>query len=311
MSLTLRFLGTAASRPTVERGVSSLALIREGETLMFDCGEGTQRQMMRYGITFALDDIFVTHWHHDHFLGIPGLLRTLALQGRTEPLRVWGPKGGDRILRQAERLGQDRLTYPVEVAELSDGSTVRREDYSINAFSVQHRGAVALGYALVEDTRLGRFDPDHARALGIPEGPLWGRIHKGESITLEDGRVVAPSELVGPTRAGRTVVYTGDTRPCAATIDAARNADVLIHEATFGDDEAERAAETGHSTAREAAQVAAAAGVQRLLLTHVSARYSWNTSEIEREAQEVFAASSYVRDGAEIDVPFRDAEPSA
>jgi ribonuclease Z len=288
-----------------------VALIREGETLMFDCGEGTQRQMMRYGITFALDDIFVTHWHHDHFLGIPGLLRTLALQGRTEPLRVWGPKGGDRILRQAELLGQDRLTYAVEVAELTDGSTVRRKDYAINAFSVQHRGAVALGYALVEDTRLGRFDPDHARALGIPEGPLWGRIHKGESITLEDGRVVAPSELVGPTRDGRTVVYTGDTRPCAATINAARNADVLIHEATFGDDEAERAAETGHSTAREAAQVAAAAEVQRLLLTHVSARYSWNTSEIELEARQVFAASSYVRDGAEIDVPFRDATPNA
>ncbi len=308
MSLLIRFLGTAASRPTVERGVSSLAIIREGETLMFDCGEGTQRQMMRYGISFALNDIFVTHWHHDHFLGLPGLLRTLSLQGRTEPLRVWGPKGGERILRQAELLGQDRLTYALDVTELAAGDTVRRRDYAITPFAVQHRGANAFGYALAEETRLGRFDPEQARALGIPEGPLWGRIHKGESVTLDDGRVVAPAELVGPPRPGRTVVYSGDTRPCAATVEAARGADVLIHEATFGDDEAERAAETGHSTAREAAGVAAEAGVRRLLMTHVSARYSWDTGAIEREAREVFAASAYARDGTEVDVPFASGE---
>jgi ribonuclease Z len=306
VSLSVTFLGTAASRPTVERGTSSLALTREGETLLFDCGEGTQRQMMRYGITFALDDIFVTHWHHDHFLGIAGLMRTLSLSERVEPLRIWGPRGGQRIITQMEQLGHDRLSFPIEVTELNDGDELRRAAYSIRAFAVQHRGATALGYALVEDTRLGRFDPERARELGIPEGPLWGRIHRGESITLDDGRVVAPSELVGPTRPGRTVVYTGDTRPCAATIDAALDADLLVHEATFGDDEADRARETGHSTAREAAQVAAGANVRRLLMTHVSARYSWNTSDLEREAREVFAAASYARDGGVYDVPFQE-----
>ncbi len=312
MSLSLTFLGTAASRPTVERGTSSLALTREGETLLFDCGEGTQRQMMRYGVTFALDDIFVTHWHHDHFLGIAGLIRTLALGERQTPLRIWGPRGGQRIVTQMEQLGHDRLSFPVEVTELADGDELRRGAYGVRAFAVQHRGTTALGYAVVEDTRLGRFDPARASALGIPEGPLWGRIHRGESITLEDGRVVDPAELVGPTRPGRTVVYTGDTRPCAATIDAARNADLLVHEATFGDEEAERARETGHSTAREAAQVAAAAAVRRLLMTHVSARYSWNTSDLEREAREVFAASSYARDGGVHDVPFQEsAAPAA
>ncbi len=310
MSLSVTFLGTAASRPTVERGTSSLALTREGETLLFDCGEGTQRQMMRYGVTFALDDIFITHWHHDHFLGIAGLIRTLALNERREPLRIWGPRGGQRIVTQMEQLGHDRLTFPIEVTELQDGDALRRDAYTLRAFAVQHRGATALGFALVEDTRLGRFDPEHARALGIPEGPLWGRIHRGESITLADGRTVRPDELVGPTRPGRTVVYTGDTRPCAATIDAALGADLLVHEATFGDEEADRARETGHSTAREAAQVAAGAGVRRLLLTHVSARYSWNTSELEREAREVFAATTYARDGGVYDVPFHEVATS-
>lgn len=311
MSLSLTFLGTAASRPTVERGTSALALTREGETLLFDCGEGTQRQMMRYGTTFALDDIFVTHWHHDHFLGIAGLLRTFSLNGRAEPLRIWGPRGGTKVVRAMEALGHDRLTYPIEVTELADGDALERTAYTIKAFAVQHRGTPALGYALVEHTRLGRFDPERARALGVPEGPMWGRIHRGEPVTLEDGRVVTPAELVGPTRPGRTVVLTGDTRPCAATIEAARGADLLVHEATFGDDEATRAKETGHSTASEAAAVARDAGVRRLLLTHVSARYSWNPSDLEREARAVFAASSFARDGMTVEVPYRETADEA
>jgi ribonuclease Z len=306
VSLALTFLGTAASRPTVERGTSSIALTREGETLLFDCGEGTQRQMMRYGVSFAFDDIFVTHWHHDHYLGIAGLLRTLALNERREPLRIWGPRGGTRVVEQLEQLGHGRLDYPLVVTELGDGDELQRTAYRIRAFAVQHRGTPALGYALAEETRLGRFDPERARALGIPEGPLWGRIHRGEPITLDDGRVVPASELVGPTRPGRTVVYTGDTRPCPSTVTAARGADLLVHEATFGDDEAARARETGHSTAREAAAVAAEAGVRRLVMTHVSARYSWNTGDLEREAREVFPAASFARDGGIIDIPYRE-----
>ena len=306
MSLAIRFLGTVASRPTVERGVSALAIVREGDTLLFDCGEGTQRQMMRYGISFALNDIFITHWHHDHFLGLLGLVRTLALQGRTEPLRVWGPRGGARMLRHPDLLGPDRLTFPLEVNEVTPGQSISRGEYRVVPFAVEHRGSVALGYALVEDERRGRFNPDLARDLGIPEGPLWGRLHRGESVSLADGRVVTAETLVGPTRSGRTIVYTGDTRPCEATVTAARGADVLIHEATFGDEEAERAGETGHSTAREAAIIAARAGVKRLILTHVSARYSRDTSELEAQARDAFAATQVARDGVEVVVRFAE-----
>lgn len=302
--LALRFLGTVASRPTIERGVSSLVIVREGDTLMFDCGEGTQRQMMRYGISFALNDIFISHWHHDHFLGLLGLLRTLSLQGRTDVLRIWGPRGAQRVLRQADLLGHERLSFPLEVTELSDGDDIRRQDFRVRPFSVDHRGARALGFALVEDERRGRFNPDLARQLGVPEGPLWGRLHRGEAITLDDGRVITAEALVGPTRPGRTVVYTGDTRPCDATVEMARGANVLVHEATFGDEEMERAHETGHSTAREAATIAARAGVGRLILTHISARYSRDTSDLEAQAREVFRPTVVARDGFEVDVPF-------
>jgi ribonuclease Z len=291
----------------VERGVSSLALVREGETLMFDCGEGTQRQMMRYGVGFTLEDIFFTHFHTDHYLGVLGLLKTLSLQVREQPLRIWGPQGAQALFKRAEGLGNEKLTFPLTVTDLESGAIVRRKDYEIRAFEVEHRKGAALGYALAEDIRRGRFDPDHARALGIPEGPLWGRIHKGESITLEDGRVVAPSELVGPDRTGRKVVITGDTRPCAATIEQSLGADLLVHEATFGDEEQPRAMETMHSTAREAATVAKMAGVKRLALTHFSARYSRDPSDLGREAREVFSGDvTLARDGMEIEVPFTD-----
>src|ERR1041384_2558810 len=205
MSLAVRFLGTSASRPTVERNVSSVAIIREGETLMFDCGEGTQRQMMRYGISFALADIFFTHLHSDHILGVVGLLRTMSLQGRTDPMRLWGPKGASRVLRRGGYFGCERLALPVEIAELASGDRVQRAGYSLRVFEVDHRGSLSIGFALVEEERKGRFNPDRARELGIPEGPLWGKIHRGEAVTLEDGRVVEPAELVGPRRPGRSV----------------------------------------------------------------------------------------------------------
>ncbi len=307
MPLSIRFLGTSASRPTVERGVSSLALVREGETLLFDCGEGTQRQMMRYGVSFNFGDVFFSHFHTDHYLGIIGLLRTMALQGRTELLRCWGPRGAARTLKKCESLGADRLTFPLEVTELAPGDVVRRKEYEVQAIGAEHRGAVAVGWAVVEDIRRGRFNPDRARELGIPEGPLWGRIHHGESVTLDDGREVIPSDLVGVTRPGRRVVITGDTRPCDATRLAAQGADLLVHESTFGDEESERAVETGHSTAREAATLAQEAGVSRLVLTHLSARYTRDVSDLEREARSVFPRTTIARDGMEIDIPFRDA----
>ena len=309
MSLSLRLLGTSASRPTVERNVASLAVVREGETLLFDCGEGTQRQMMRYGVSFGLEDIFFTHFHADHVIGVIGLMRTMSLQGRSEPLRLWGPRGAVRTLKRAEEFGMDRLSFGVEIVEVEPGQRVARKDYAIEAYAVDHRGAKALGYAIIEDDRKGRFHPDHARELGVPEGPLWGEIHRGRPVTLPDGRVIEPSELVGAPRSGRRIVLTGDTRPCAATIDIARGADVLVHEATFGDEEAARAVETGHSTAREAAIVARDAGVGTLLLTHFSARYSRDAADLGKEARQCFERTLVGKDGFELEVPYRDVEP--
>lgn len=308
MSLSVLLLGTSASRPTVERNVSAIAVHREGETMLFDCGEGTQRQMMRYGASFALADIFFTHFHADHLLGVVGLMRTMALQGRTDPLHLWGPRGARRILQRAESLGFERLAFPVEINEMAADERLQRNGYEIIAFAVDHRGSASLGYVVAEEERKGRFNPDVARELGIPEGPLWGRIHRGMPITLEDGRVIEPSALVGPRRPGRRVVITGDTRPCDATIDASRGADLLVHEATFGDEEAERAKETGHSTAREAAEVARTAGARRLVLTHVSARYSRDAMELDREARAVFPNVTLGRDGMEVEVPFRESD---
>ncbi len=305
MSLSIVLLGTSASRPTVERNVSSIALTREGETMLFDCGEGTQRQMMRYGVSFALGDIFFTHFHADHVIGVIGLMRTMALQGREDPLRLWGPVGAGRHLKRAEQFGVDRITFPVEVRELELGDQVKRGDFAVTAFGVDHGPGPAMGYALVEVDRKGRFDPARARELGIPEGPLWGRIHRGEAVSLPDGRIVESTELVGPPRAGRTVVITGDTRPTERTVEAASGADLLVHEATFGDEEADRAVETGHSTAREAAIIARRAGCRRLVLSHFSARYSRDTTALEAQAREEFPEVTIGRDGMEIDVPFR------
>jgi ribonuclease Z len=308
MSLTVRFLGTSASRPTVERNVTSLAVIREGETLLFDCGEGTQRQMMRYGTSFSLRDIFFTHMHADHMLGVIGLVRTLALQGREEPMTLWGPPGSEMLLRRAIAIGSDREKFAIEYREITPETPVKRKAYSIVPYPVDHGGKVAIGYSLVEDERLGRFNPQLARDLGIPEGPMWGMLHRGEAVTLSDGRVIEPLSLVGPSRPGRRIVFSGDGRPCEGTIEAARGADLLIHEATFADEEGQRALDTGHSTAREAAGVAATAGVNLLVLTHLSARYSVTAADLLREAKEAFANTRIARDGLEIEVPFADAE---
>jgi len=295
--LTVTFLGTSAARPTVERNVSGLAVHREGETMLFECGEGTQRQMMRYGVSFALSEIFFTHFHADHFLGVIGLIRTLGLQGRPEPLLLYGPKGAKKVLNDAIKLGVERVPFPVEITELKAGETIKKDEYELRAFATEHGGG-SIGYALKEHERRGRFDVEKAKAAGIPEGPLWGKIAKGE--------MPGPEGVVGPPRPGRLVVFTGDTRPTASVVDAAQGADLLIHEATFGEEEKERAKETGHSTAKEAAQVALAAGVKKLMMCHVSARYSMSAEELVKEAREVFPNASVAKDGMEVDVPFSD-----
>ena len=301
--LSATFLGTGASCPTVDRNVAGLAVQREGETILFDCGEGTQRQMMRYGVGFSFTEVFFTHFHADHMLGITGLLRTMGLQDRTAPVTLYGPRGAQRILGAAMSLGIERNKFPVEVVEIRAGDRLRRDEYDIVVFETEHR-ADTVGYALAEHTRLGRFHPERARELGVPEGPLWGRLHKGETVALDDGRTVSPADLVGPTRRGRTLVYSGDTRPHLALLQAARGADLLIHEATFGGDEAERAVETGHSTAAEAARVALEAGVRRLVLTHISPRYTRDAPELLAEARAVFPETTIARDGMTVEVPF-------
>jgi ribonuclease Z len=307
--LSVTFLGTGAACPTVDRNVSGLALAREGETFLFDCGEGTQRQMMRYGVGFSFRDLFFTHYHSDHFLGVIGLLRTMGLQDRKEGVTLYGPKGAARILTHALSVGIEKTKFPVEIVELRAGDVLDRGEYEIRVFETDHRTADTVGYALVEHDRLGRFDPERARELGVPEGPLWGKIHRGESVALEDGSVVRPEQLVGPSRPGRTVVYSGDTRPCSTVLEAARGADLLIHEATFGQDEQVLAVERGHSTAREAALLAREAGVRRLVLTHISARYSREAPELYADAAEVFGEVTIARDGMCVEVPFPDRRP--
>jgi ribonuclease Z len=232
----------------------------------------------------------------------------MALQGRTDPMSIYGPRGSARLLDQAVHLGVDRVPFAVTIDEVAPGDRIAGDEYAVEAFDVLH-GTSAVGWALVEDARLGRFDVDRARELGVPEGPLFGRLHRGQVVEV-DGRVVDPQEVVGPSRPGRLVVYTGDTRPCASTVERARGADLLIHEATFGAEEHDRAVETYHSTAEEAGRVAAEAGVARLLLTHLSARYSDQPSPLEDEARAHFHRARVAYDGQVVAVPYAD-EPDA
>ncbi|UCF20766.1 MAG: ribonuclease Z [Gemmatimonadota bacterium] len=308
--LRVMFIGTSSARPTVSRNTSALAVQRGADLYLFDCGEGTQRQMMRYGVGFMVREIYLTHMHADHYLGVVGLLRTMSLQDRLEALAIYTPPGGEELLRQAVGLELAELSFPVRIEALVPDASNQHDGYSISAYAVSHPGG-ANGYVLRESARPGRFYPERALELGVPEGPLFGRLQRGEAVLAEDGRQVEPGDVMGPPRPGRTVVYTGDTRPCDSTVKVAAGCDLLIHEATFSDDEVDRAQRTGHSTARQAGEVAQAAGVHRLVLTHLSARYSERAYVLEREAKRACGGACEVLvayDGLTIEVPFRDAE---
>ena len=301
MDLDLVFLGTAGSTPTAQRAASATLFRRGGDRLLVDCAEGTQRQLLRSDVGLAeLPEIYLTHLHADHYLGLPGMLKTFALRGRDVPLTVYGPSGL-RDLVSALRRVFGRLTYPLELVELEVGETLERDGYSIRTFAVEHR-VTALGYAFVEEPRPGRFDLDAAAALGVPDGPARGALQRGEAVTLADGTIVQPEQVLGEARAGRRVALTGDTGPTASVVEAVTGFDVLVHDATFCADERERARETGHSTAGEAALVAREAGVGLLALTHISSRYGGR--DVEEEARELFPSTVVPRDFDTIEVPF-------
>jgi ribonuclease Z len=296
MDLSLFFAGTAGSVPTARRGLPATLLRRGGDRLLFDCGEGTQRQLLR---TVGLPDVeavYLTHLHADHWLGLPGMLKSFDLRDRDAPLAVYGPPGTQDLMR-AMRLVYGRLGYPFGVVELEAGEAVQYDGYEIAAFNVRHRGAHAFGYAIVEDPRPGRFDDKLAIELGVPFGPDFGRLQRGETVNG-----VRPEQVVGPERPGRRIVISGDTAPCDMVRAHAVDADVLVHEATFTEDERERAFETGHSTARQAAEIAREADVRLLALTHVSTRYGGG--EIRDEARTVFERTVVPRDFDAIEIPY-------
>jgi len=307
------FLGTSGAVPTTARNPSSLMVRREGERFLFDAGEGTQRQMMRFSTGFAVSHLFVTHIHGDHVLGIPGLVQTWDFNDREDPLAIHVPAGTRGEIRDLVTATGVTPSYPVRINEVAPGDTaLDRADFEIRTFAVDHR-ATAVGYAIVEDDRKGRFDREKAEAeLGIPPGPAYGKLHEGEPVELDDGRVIRPEQVVGPPRPGRKVVYTGDTRPVDSTVEAADDADLLVHDATFAEDRADRAEATGHSTAREAAEIANSAGAKRLALTHLSTRYAGEADRLAGEARAVFEGEAFVPDdGDELDVPFPDADDNA
>src|SRR5205814_2397457 len=274
-----------------------------GERLLFDCGEGTQRQLLQSSVGLVdLRDVFLTHFHLDHWLGLPGMLKTFALRDRQVPLTVYGPPGLKQLFVELRRV-IGRLPYPFELVEVRAGDALERDGYRVLVVPVAH-GTAAVGYALAEEPRPGRFDVDAADALGVPFGPERGALQRGESITLADGRVITPDAVLGDVRPGRRVVLPGDTAPVETVRVLAEGADVLVHEATFAEEERARAAETLHSTALQAAELARAAGVRLLALTHLSPRYFG--PELIREAQNVFTATVVPRDFDVIEVPFAE-----
>jgi ribonuclease Z len=299
MDLDVVFLGTGGSVPTARRSTAAVLVRRGGERLLFDCGEGTQRQMQRSTGLVQLDRIFITHFHADHWLGLPGLLKTYDLQARERPLTLYGPRGLRELVGTLERL-IGRTKYPLALEEIGPGDGIPLEGGSVRPFEVQHR-ARAQGYALIEEPRPGRFDPEAAARLGVEPGPAFGALQRGEEVAGAHGRV-APEQVMGADRLGRKVVITGDTAPCEMTRVAAHGADLLIHDGSFAMEEADRARETGHSTARDAARLAREAEVRYLALVHVSSRY--NVTAVVEEAREEYPAAEAPRDFDVVEIPY-------
>ncbi|HEV7528675.1 MAG TPA: ribonuclease Z [Solirubrobacteraceae bacterium] len=296
MDLSLFFAGTGGSVPGARRGLPAILLRRGGDRLLFDCGEGTQRQLVRSVGLVDMECVFITHFHADHWLGLPGMLKSFALRERDQPLTVYGPRGLSELMGLMRAI-YGRLPYELSIVELEPAQTVERDGYMIAAVPVSHRAPSSFGYAIVEQPRPGHLDAQLAERLGVKPGPDFGRLQRGEAV---DG--VRPEQVMGPEREGRKIVLSGDTEPCEALAIAAHEADVLVHEATFTEEEAERARITAHSTAKQAAEVARDADVRLLALTHMSTRYAGG--QLRDEARAVFAATEAPRDFDTIEVPF-------
>jgi ribonuclease Z len=303
MDLSLFFVGTGGSVPSARRGLPALLLSRGGERLLFDCGEGTQRQLLRSIGLSDVDDVLITHFHADHWLGLPGMLKSFALRERTQPLTVYGPEGLRELMGAMRIVYGRRLPYELVLAELEPWEEIERDGYRIATVPVNHGARSAHAYALIEDDRPGTFDPDEAQRLGVAPGPAFGALQRGETVAG-----VRPAQVMGPARRGRRIVISGDTAPTQTLAVAAHAADVLVHEATFAEDEAERARETLHSTARQAAELAREAEVQLLAITHVSARYSGG--ELREQARAVFPNTEAPRDFDTIEVPYPERAPA-
>jgi ribonuclease Z len=299
MDLDVVFLGTGGSVPTARRATACLLVRAGGDRILIDCGEGAQRQMQRSTGLVQVDEIFITHFHADHYLGVPGLLKTYDLNEREAPLRVLGPPGLRDLFGALQRI-TGRVRYPLELVELGEADAVRRDTYEIRPFAVQH-SARAYGYAFVEDERPGRFDPDAAARLGVGAGPDFARLQAGETVAGADGPV-EPGQVMGEPRPGRKLVFAGDTAPCEMTRVAAHEAEFLVHEASFADEEVARAGETAHSTARQAARIAREAQVKALALVHISSRY--HVRAVLDEARQEFPAAFAPRDFDVVEVPF-------
>ena len=304
--LKLIFLGTGGSIPTPQRGLSAIAIRRKNELLLFDCGEGTQRQMIQARVGFhKKTKIFITHMHGDHVLGLPGLLQTMSLMDREKKLEIYGPQGIKAFVEAISQTVHFSLTFPVQVSEIEAGLVCEEKEYKVHATPSNHNNS-SLAYALIEKPRPGRFHPKKAKSLGVPEGPLWSKLQGGSSVKLPDGRIVKPEMVLGPPRPGRKIVYTGDTRPSENLVKLAENADLLIHEATFDDELMERAGEDGHSTPSQAAETAKDAGAKWLVLTHISARYR-DASLLLDQARKIFSNTDLAEDFLKLELPLPEA----
>ncbi|MGB2826190.1 MAG: ribonuclease Z [Thermoplasmata archaeon] len=298
------FLGTGGTYPSKERNVSSVAVQIGRDVVMFDCGEGTQRQLMHSSVSFMrMKAIMVTHLHADHFLGIPGLVQSMSLNGREEPLKIFGPLGTSEAVKSMLTLGYFKSQFDVQPVDLGPGETVEFETFHVKASEASHT-VPALIYALEEHPRPGKFDLGKATELGVPSGPLFRSLQEGNAVQTNRG-LVAPSQVIGEKRRGRKVVYTGDTRPCEGVHALATDADVLIHDCTFGSEHSTTASEFGHSTAKQAAETAKAANVHRLFLIHFSPRYD-DLGTLETEAREIFPNTTAARDLEVVEVPYRN-----